>query len=68
MRTPQHLLLMVYEGGTLIRHEEQQSEYEPPAIIEYGDWSELTQHADPLSSASHPALDHQLGSSITPHH
>jgi hypothetical protein len=52
----------------LIRHEEQQSEYEPPAIIDYGDWSELTQHGDPLSSPSHPALDHQLGSSITAHH
>jgi hypothetical protein len=47
---------------------EQQSEYEPPAIIDYGDWAELTQHGDPLSSPAHPAWEHQLDSSITPHH
>jgi hypothetical protein len=48
--------------------DQQQRTYEPPTIIEYGSWEELTQHGDPLSSPSHPALDHQLDASITPHH
>jgi hypothetical protein len=47
---------------------EERPEYAPPAIIDYGDWAELTQHADPLSSPSHPAVDQHLTSSITDHH
>jgi len=52
----------------MLNDEQQQPEYEPPSTIEYGNWTELTQHADPLSSPSHPAFDHQLTSSITEHH
>ena len=49
-----------------MRDQEHQLEYEPPALVDYGDWAELTKHDDPLSSPSHPAFD--LDSSVTPHH
>lgn len=51
-----------------MRDEQPQLEYEPPTLVEYGGWAELTKHTDPLSSPSHPAFDHHLTSSITPPH
>ena len=51
-----------------MQDEQPQLDYEPPTLIDYGGWAELTKHSDPLSSPSHPALDPQLTSSITPHH